>query len=150
MTGRTSGWISTYPVIRSFYRQNPPQSTRYVTEFYEMLGAATQARRTAKAMARSGNEEEVNRLLQVPEQRQYGTLHRVNLRLQKLRRYRDAILRSRDLQWLSSQARQFGIDPTGKDLGTLKKELRDRMIQTRNELTKKAVTEVKRETANVE
>ena len=44
----------------------------------------------------------------------------------------------------------LGIDPTGKDLGALKKELRDRVIQTRNELTKKAVTEVKRKTANVE
>src|SRR3546814_10824187 len=46
--------LDQYPVLRRFYREEPARQTRYITELYEAIDAATEARRTLRSMMKQG------------------------------------------------------------------------------------------------
>ena len=137
------------PVVRSFYRGKPARSTRFVTEFYEMLDAATEARRTARAMSRRHQPEHVRRLAESTENRMYSLLSQGNKRMQAIRKQTDIILRSRSLPELQEFAVNWSRTSGGKafynkarrpdtwdDAGALKLLLRDALIDRRNQLAR--------------
>ncbi len=130
------------PVIRSFYRQKPARGTRYMTEFYEMLDAATQARRTIYAMARRHRPDDVQRLLQRRQVRISDQLNAGHKRLRAFRRANDAIMAAKSVEELHKFARRLAKefkDPAilteavkvWRDKGALKLLLRDARIVRR-------------------
>ena len=136
------------PVMQGFIRQTPPRSTRYVTEFYDLLGKAQRAKRTMMAAGRQGLDEDAEELSQTDEARMYRLFSRGNKGMQQVRRQTDAVLRARSLsevrryaaKWVDRstlrQAREAG---DWDDIGALKRVVRDALIEQRNERARQFV-----------
>ncbi len=144
------------PAIRRFYKQQPARSTRYVTEFYEMLEEATATRRTMREMARRGQPEALQQHIEDAEDQMYGVLSRANDRAGALRRQINAMMfmdtvpelqafaeawsRSSGDNKMLAEARKSG---TWNDKGALKALLRDALINERNLMMEQVVKAVK-------
>jgi len=75
------------PVIRSFFRQEPVMQTRQVTQLYDAIDAATEARRTMRAMDRRWRPE----IEASQENRLYGQMSFADKRMRTFRAEMDAI-----------------------------------------------------------
>ena len=147
------------PVMRRFYREQPARRTRHVSEFYDMLEAATEARKTIHAMRRRRQPAEFQRLVESRDMAADDMLLKANESMGSLRGMRDRILGATDvaelqraaMEWrkqswpgageqLWREARHKG---TWDDIGALKLLLRDALTVRRNALAREVVETVK-------
>ena len=147
------------PVMRRFLRQHPSHRSRYVQEFYDMLAAATEARKTIHAMRRRRQPAEFQRLLESRDMAADDMLIRANEDFRELRGMRDSILSTNDVEELQRVAvewrketgpgfgeklwRQAYQPDTWGDVGALKLLLRDALTARRNALARDVVETVK-------
>ena len=143
------------PVIRRFYKQHPARNTRYVTDFYEMLNAATKTRKTLYAMARQDRPEEMQRLMERRELKIWETLSAGNKRMQAYRQTSNAVLGAKSIEELRKYAQRITKSlnkpvllkkarEVWRDKGALKLLLLDALIEERNKVAARAVTEARK------
>jgi hypothetical protein len=145
-----------YPVLYSFYRKEPAHHTRYVTEFYEMLRQATEARRTLHEMDKTFRKDFGDDLVNTPENRAYRQLTKANTRMQVFNREMKQIQYAPDLASVQQYAKELKRDrryalkvqeiqrsADWQNLGRLKGRLIDMWIQERNALAREVVQDVK-------
>ena len=143
------------PVIRRFYKQHPARNTRYVTDFYEMLNAATKTRKTLYAMARQDRPEEMQRLMERRELKIWETLSAGNKRMQAYRQTSNAVLGAKSIEELRKYAQRITKSlnksvllkkarEVWRDKGALKRLLLDALIEERNKVAARAVTEARK------
>lgn len=138
-----------YPGLRRFYQSTPSPHSRYVTEFYEMLKEATEARRTMRAMVRSQRPETASEIAETPENIGYGPLGKAQERMQAFNAQMRRVSNTPDLESLQTYAlaiageKRFApaigrmqVSKAWKDLGALKRELLDMWIAERNAYAK--------------
>jgi hypothetical protein len=101
--------IDQYPGIRRFYRATAGR-TRYVTEFYEMVKEATEARRIMKHMARRYQPEITEELAHSPANLEYGQLSRASKGMQRLGGVTRRVLATSDLATLQDLASRMAED----------------------------------------
>ena len=104
------------PVIRRFYRGKPARSTRHVQEFYDMLEAATEARRGLSALRRRRQPQEFQRLADSRDQEADDLLLQAGEGAKELRDMRDRILQAREIAELHEIATVWR-DETGPGVG---------------------------------
>ena len=114
-------------MISSFYRQEPAQSTKYVTQLYDAIEAANQARHTMKSMARRWEPEIAQETAAKPENLQCRQMSFADKRMQEFRK-----------------AAQFAMD--APDVATVRQ-----MIEARAKATKnlRLLTDAKRARGNI-
>jgi hypothetical protein len=113
-----------YPVLRSFYEQEPAKHTKYETQFYDALKEATQLRRTMRHMNQT-DRPEIADDLSAKDDGSYGILHGTQRSLEGITRDMREVYRSKTM--LPKQKR---------------KEL-DALIGERNSLLKDTMSDVK-------
>lgn len=86
--------IDDYPVIRAFYAAEPARTNKYVSEFYDLLKEATQARRTMRAMVKQGRKDVAADLEKSVANARYRQLSKANERLTALRAEMRAVMES--------------------------------------------------------
>lgn len=143
------------PGLRALYRQTPALSTRYRTMFYDMLREATAIRRGMNKMDRDYRPEVADLLEEAPENLEYNQLAAVNKNVQAVNAEMNRILRARTLPQLHEIANELGkekqfaqpiarlrLSKNWRDMGLLKRELRDLWLSERNVLFKEAVKDI--------
>jgi hypothetical protein len=70
------------PVVRRFYSQEPPQHTKFETQFYDMMGEAKRLQGTLKELDRMGRPEIADQKEQSPLAGEAKPLERANKNLQ--------------------------------------------------------------------
>jgi hypothetical protein len=144
-----------YPVIRRFFQKTPPRHTKYVTQLYDAIDAATQARRTMKHMDRTYRPEFAQELAHTAENAAYNQLSGVEQRMRDISREMRLVVDSSDLPALQQYAADLGRERRFKskiarmrrgkswaDLGDLKRELLDLWTEERNVLAKEVMTDI--------
>ena len=155
--------LDQYPVIRRFFAQDPARSSRWVTELYEAIDASNEVRRTAKAMAKRGDNEAAVRLAYSPENMLYAALDRADKRLSGLRKFSILVENAKDLAETRKLAEEWGRlmrqpDFAGKaqqsrawgSIGALKRHILDGVIAERNQYAKKVVGLIEERRAQIE
>lgn len=155
--------IDQYPVFKSFYRKQPRRSSRYTTEFWDMLRAATEARRTARLMIRKERPGIADELIYgkpgeaIVENLEYGRLHGAEGIMRNLIKTQRMVTDAGTLKKVQSLTeeyakamRQRGIIGRLKargywrDIGALKSELLDEIGKAKRHVAKLAVQDIKR------
>jgi len=117
--------VDQYPVFRRFYEADPNRHTKYETEFYDMLQAATEARRGMRNMDRLNRPDIAGELAATPENAAATQLER----------------QQKQASAIAAEMRQVRHDPS------LTKEERrarlDELILERNALFRATVEDVK-------
>ena len=143
------------PGLRSLYRQTPALSTRYRTMFYDMLREATELRRGMRKMDRDNRPEVAGLMEKTPENLEYNQLTAVNQDVQAINADMNFILAARTLPQVQEIANELGrekqfarpiarlrLSKNWRDMGLLKRELRDLWLSERNALFKEAVKDI--------
>ena len=149
------------PGLRAIYRQTPARSTRYRTIFYDMLHDAIELRRGMHKMDREYRPEIAALMEKTPENLEYNQLTAVNENVQAINAEMNHILATRTLPQLHEIANELGKEkqfatPVGRlrlsknwrDMGLLKRELRDLWLSERNALFKEAVKDIEAQRAD--
>jgi hypothetical protein len=145
-----------YPILRRFYRQTPPRGNKYITEFYDALEAATQARRTMRAMVKSYRPEFASELAASPENLRYTQMTRANKRMQAISQQMRRVMDMPDTKELQAYAltkrdaapreiARLRMSPDWSDVGALKRQLLDILLQERNAFAKQVIEEIERQ-----
>jgi hypothetical protein len=133
------------PVVRRFFRQEPALNTRYVTELYDAIDAATAARRTMRFLDRTYRPDVAAELENTPDNLAYGQMSNADKQMAAFRKESNMVTRAPDLETVRDLAterarvtRQPGL--VGKaqlsrawdDIGALKRFLLDDILAERN------------------
>lgn len=118
-TGRTDQ----LPVVRRFYAQEPPMSTRFETEFYDMLGEARRLHGTLRELDRTGRPDIADTKEASPLAPQAKPLERAAQSLQVINREMRAVRRAEDLTPDEKRARLDELTAERNDL--LKRAVKD-------------------------
>ena len=87
--------VDQYPVIRRFFSQSPARNTRHMTELYDAIEAAIQARRTMRFMDRTNRPDIGTELENKPANLEYGQLQRASKTIASIPRFRGLICHRR-------------------------------------------------------
>ncbi|MHB1219147.1 MAG: LPD38 domain-containing protein [Alphaproteobacteria bacterium] len=147
--------VDQYPVIRRFYQETPSRHSRHVTEFYDALKLATEARRTMRQMDKTYRPEIAAELENVPENVEYKQLTKANERMQAIAAEMRQVVNAPSLDTLQRYATELARDKQlapaigkirmGKDWNdapALRRDLLDMWTQERNTLSKSVMGEV--------
>lgn len=85
------------PVVRRFYAQEPPQHTRFETQFYDMLGEAKRLQGTLRELDRQGRPDIADQKEQGPLAGEAKPLERANKNLQGINAEMRDVRRAGDL-----------------------------------------------------
>lgn len=110
------------PVVRRFYTEDPPQSTKYETQFYDLLGEARRLHGSMRELDKIGRSDIADRKEQEPMATESLPLERA----------------SKNLQSINQEMRKVRRDDTTPDE---KRAALDKLIVERNDLLKRAVTD---------
>lgn len=111
------------PVVRRFYSQEPPQHTKFETQFYDMMGEAKRLQGTLKELDRMGRPE-------IADQKELSPLAGEAKPLERA---------AKNLQEINTEMRE--IYRTSKMTPAEKRERLDSLTGERNALLKAAVTD---------
>jgi len=147
--------VDQYPVIRRFYQRTPSRHSKYVTQLYDALEAATEARRTMRHMDRTFRPDFASELEQTPENLEFGQLSNAQKRMRSISAEMRLVVDTPDLPTLQQHASDLGRDKhfrpkiarlqrlkAWRDLGDLKRELLDLWTEERNAYAKEVVTDI--------
>ena len=147
--------IDQYPVIRRFYQRTPPRHTKYVTQLYDALAAATAARRTMRHMDRTFRPDFAKEIEDTPENLEYGQLTNAQKSMRGISAEMRLVVDTPDLPTLQRHATDLGRErdlkarimrmrPTKArgDLRDLKRELLDFWTEERNTLAKEVMQDI--------
>ena len=112
------------PVIRRFYSQDPPQSTKYESMYYDMLGEVRRLHGTLRALDKMGRSNIANEMENNPMAHEYRPLERANERV-------------RDINVEMREVRRSDLTPEEK------RHKLDALAVARNSLLKSVVLELK-------
>ena len=88
--------IDQMPVVRRFYSQEPPQSTKYDEMYYDMLGEARRLHGTLRALDKLGRGDLADEMNDAPMASEYKPLTRANERLRDINAEMREVRRSGD------------------------------------------------------
>jgi hypothetical protein len=147
--------LDQYPVVRRFFQQEPARHTRYVTELYDAIDAATQARRTMRQMDRTWRPDIAGELEQTPENQSYGQLTRADKDMRAISAEMRLIVDTPGLAQIREYATNLGRErrfaepvaklrrsPAWRNTGDLKRELLDLWTEQRNETAKRTMQDL--------
>ena len=97
------------PVVRRFYSQEPPQHTRFETQFYDMLGEAKRLQGTMRALDRMGRPEIADEKERSPLAGEAKPLERANKNLQGINSEMRDVRRAADLTPAEKRQRLDGL-----------------------------------------
>ncbi len=150
---------SQYPGIGVFFRDGPARSTRFTTEFYDMLREATETRRTMRLMDRTNRPEIADELEFARQNLQYNQLSKAAQTMTAFSREMKAITFATDLQATQAIATEMARDPglraavrrirvstAWNDTGALKRDLMDIWLRQRNAFVREVVKDVEAQT----
>jgi hypothetical protein len=133
------------PVVRSFFRQEPAMQTKQITQLYDAIDSATEARRTMRAMDRRWRPEIATEIDSSQENQLYGQMSFADKRMRTFRAEMDAIYQTPTLTDVRNMAqerakatRESNLVSNAKltgawnDLGALKRFLLDDLLRERN------------------
>ncbi len=140
--------VDQYPVIRRFYEGAPARTTHWLTDLYDAITAATEARRTLTLMMKSGDTGVANEIAPTPENMRYQQLSHAN---QQLRVFHTEIERAeaattlpevRQIAHIIDRTSNANVVATAKaagqwgDIGALKRVVLDEITRQRNAFAK--------------
>ena len=138
-----------YPVIRRFFSQEPAKSTRHLSELYEVIEAATKARRTMRRMDRTHRPEIAAEMERERENLIYSQATRANKELSAIGREIAAVMNTPSLEELHTYAQGLARErrfagkiaklrrgESWRDIGALKRDLIDLWLSERNAFAK--------------
>lgn len=144
------------PVIRRFYSQEPARHTKHMTDFYDALREATEARRTLRFMDRIHRKELGDELENTRANLEYNQLTGANRSMQYVRKDLGRVQLSKSLEDMQQMALdraeitnrrdlpgQLQMQGKWDDLGALKAWLRDDLIVERNRVAKEVMQDIK-------
>jgi hypothetical protein len=147
--------VDQLPVVRRFYREEPATQTKWVTELYDAIEAATQARRTMRDMAKRYRPDIADELAETTENRAYRQMNFADERMRAFRKEMLVIADAPDLEAVQQMAmarakRTKNISLVGRakasgvwrDLGALKRVLIDDVIRERNAFAESVMKDV--------
>ena len=147
--------VDQYPGLRTFYRKEPATSTRHEREFYEMLRAPTEARRTMREMDRTFRPKYADDLERSEENLRYNQMQSVNRAVRGVRNEIKQVQRARTLDQLHAYANNLGrekrlgakigkikLSRQWRDLGGLKRQLLDLWIGEKNDILRTVVEDI--------
>ena len=145
-----------YPLLRRFYQREPARNTKYMREMYDMLKAATEARRTMRHMDRAYRPKLADEIENTPENLAYRQLTRADKFMQGMRAETRRIHTAPDLAETRAIAEGYRREPgrrktitrikASKDwnaTGSLKRALIEMWVAERNELAERVAKDVK-------
>ncbi len=145
-----------YPVVRRFYQGTPQRHSRHVTELYEVLREATEARRTMRHMDKTYRPGIAGEIEHTSANLAYGHLSRANKQMQAISAEMRAVVNMPSLRDLQDYARDLKREQRFKarigklqmkrdwqDIGDLKRELLDLWTEERNAYAKEVMTDLK-------
>jgi hypothetical protein len=145
------------PLVRRFYEQEPARTTRYVTDYFNALREATEARQTMRKMDQSGRPDIATELQKTPENLDRDQLVRVDKTMGAIRKDIDAVTNAPDLasaRKLAQDRAKLLRDPgmmgrlqsagTWNDVAQLKRYLIDSLTAERNDLARTTIQGVDR------
>ncbi|MEN6630774.1 MAG: LPD38 domain-containing protein [Sulfuricella sp.] len=97
------------PVIRRFYSQEPPQHTKFETQFYDMLGEAKRLQGTLRDLDRMGRPDIADQKEQSPLAGESKPLERANKNLQGINSEMRDVRRAADLTPEEKRQRLDGL-----------------------------------------
>ena len=106
--------VDQYPVLRRFYRQEPAQSTKHVTQLYKAIEEATELRRGMRFLDRTYRPHMSDEIERRIDTQLYGQLNAADRRLRAFRKETENVTRAPGL----SDLRQIAAD-RAKSAGTL-------------------------------
>jgi hypothetical protein len=143
------------PVVRRFFRDEPAQNTKYLSQLYEAIDAATETRRTMRFMDRTWRPEIAGELENKVENRLYSQLNTADQQLRVFRKEIEQIYRMPSLPELQKFADERAratrnpsltgrarFDGVWDDLGALKRFLIDDIIRERNAYAETVMADV--------
>ena len=148
--------IDQYPVLRRFYAREPARHSRHVRELYDLIGKATEVRRTMRHLDRTNRPDMAGEQEFRPENLLFDQLTVAGGKLRVIRKDMAAAVQAPTLEktrkLLVLQARATknpgligGARRKGAwdDMGELKRLLMDNLLRERNQYAKEVMTEVK-------
>ena len=148
--------LDQYPGASIFFPQEPAKTTRYEGEFYDMLAAANQARRTLREMDRSYREGLGDEIFESQENAEYDQLTRIHKQAGTIRTDLRAVQAAPTLEDVKDLANEFGRISAHREsiarlresddwdsLGALKRELISLLVAEKNKLFRESVQDVK-------
>lgn len=144
-----------YPVARRFYSGTPQMHSRHVTELYDAVQEALQARNTMRLMDRTGRTDIASEIETTPENLSYRQLNKARETMSVFKRESDFVHNERSLEALQQFARErFRDNPSTvgnmqmrkqwDDLGALKRALLDDLVTERNAFAKDVMGDVRK------
>jgi hypothetical protein len=143
------------PVIRRFFSYEPARGSRYVTELYDLIQQAQQARATMRHMDKAGQHDIAGELENTPDNLAYGQMNYADQHMRAIRADMEAVRRADSLEAVRQLADQRARllrrpDLVAKaqaagnwsDIGALKRYLLDDMIAERNGFAEAIVNDV--------
>lgn len=148
--------IDQYPVLRRFFAKEPARQSRHVRELYDLIGEATEVRRTLRFLDRTNRPDMAREREFRPENLLFTPLTRAGGRLRMIRKKMAAVVQAptlemtRELAVLQARAtKNPGLIGKARrkrawdDIGELKRLLMDDLLRERNRFAKEVMTEVK-------
>ncbi len=148
--------VDQYPVLRRFFAQEPARHSRHVRELYDLIGEATEVRRTLRHLDRTNRPDMAREQEFRPENLLFTPLTRAGGRLRMIRKKMASVVQAPTLkktrEFLVLQARETknpGLIGKARrkgawdDIGELKRILMDDLLRERNRFAKEVMTEVR-------
>jgi hypothetical protein len=140
------------PVIKRFFAQAPAPYTRHVTELYDMIDAATAARKTMMQMARTWRPEIAEDVATSTDNALYPMMSQAANTLGAFGKFSRQVMESPDIETMrelatywagmtgdTAQLGRWQLSKSWNDLGALKRQLLDAVTQHRNDYAKQQV-----------
>jgi len=137
------------PVIRRFFAQAPAPHTRYVTELYEMIDAATAARKTMQQMARTFRPELAEDVGYSVVNAMYPMMNQASQTMQAFTRFTKQVMEAPDIDTMrqiamywtqqtgdKAQLGRWQLSKAWNDVGALKRAVLDAVTQYRNDFAR--------------
>lgn len=150
--------LDQYPVIRRFFSQQPATHTRHVTELYEMIQEATEARRTMRHMAKSWRPQFADEMEKKDENAYYRQLTRADRRMRVFSNEMRAVLDAPDLAAVRKEAEDRArainnqkvvvnakLSGAWNEAAKLRRMLLDDIAEERNRYAKEVMDDVRRQ-----
>ncbi len=150
--------VDQYPVLRRFYQRTPSRHSKYVTQLYDALEAATEARRTMRHMDRTFRPDFATEIEQTPENLEFGQLSNAQKRMRSISAEMRLVVDTPDLPTLQQHAADLGrekhlrskigrmrLSKSWRDLGDLKRELLDLWTEERNTYAKEVMLDIQKQ-----
>jgi len=108
-----------YPVIRRFYQRTPPRHTKYVTQLYDAIRQATEARRTMRYMDRTYRPDFAAELENTTANLEYQQLNWADQQMRAISAEMRLVADAPDLPTLQGYARDLRRDDPGLAVATV-------------------------------